>query len=260
VEALAVSDGFLYVSSFGSGYGPTGTIGKYTLMGAPVNASLITGLTQPTSIAISGTDLYVNNAGTPRVGKYTTSGGTVNASFISTTGGGAQSVAVSGSNLYVAINGNYRIAEYSTSTGAEVNDNFIPSVVNVYSLAVSGSDLYVMNGASSNGFVSKYTTSGALENTSLVSGLNDPFGVAVDDNDSHMYVSSFYPNSIVGEYTTSGGTIDPSLISTGLNRPFGIAVTESVPEPSSLVLLAAGIVALFCRGLSGYRIGVAGRK
>jgi hypothetical protein len=244
VEGLAVSNGFLYVSSFGSS-SSTGKIGKYDLMGNPVNPSLITGLTQPTSIAISGTDLYVANAGTSRVGKYTTSGGTINSSFISVTGGGVQSVAVSGSNVYVAINGNYRIAEYSASSGTAVNDNLITGIVSAYSLAISGSDLYVMNSRTTNGFVSKYFTSGTLENASLITGLNDPWGLAVDGSD--LYVSSFYPNSIVGKYTTSGGTISPSLISTGLNRPYGIAVTASLPEPSTLALLvtAAG-------GLIGY--------
>ncbi len=242
VEGLAVADGYLYVSTFGNN---AGSIGKYSLMGAPINTSLITGLYQPTSIAVSGTDLYVNNAGTSRVGKYTTSGGTINSSFISVSGGGAESVAVSGSNVFVAISGNYRIAEYSTTTGGTVNDNFIPGVVTGYSLAASGSDLYVMNSRTSGGFVSKYTTSGILQDASLVSGLDDPYGIAVDGSD--LYVSSFFPNSIVGKYTTSGGTIVPSLISTGLNRPYGIAVTAAIPEPTSpALLLASGV------GLLGY--------
>jgi non-heme chloroperoxidase len=41
----------------------------------------------------------------------------------------------------------------------------------------------------------------------------------------------------IGEYTTSGATVNASLIS-GLNAPTGIAMISTVPEPSSLTLLA----------------------
>jgi len=44
----------LYVSSFGNPLIGGGMVGKYTTVGAVVNANLITGLTQPASIAVSG--------------------------------------------------------------------------------------------------------------------------------------------------------------------------------------------------------------
>ncbi len=244
VEGLAVADGFLYVSTFGSGIGVfTGKVGKYTLLGEPVNPSLITGLAQPTSIAISGNDLYVNNAGSANVGKYTTSGATVNPSFITVTGGGGDAVAVSGSTVFVAIGGNYRIASYSAATGAVINNNLIPNQVQVTSLTVSGSDLYAVRQNS----VGKYTTSGAVQNASLITGLNNPFGVTVDG--SNLFVSSFFPNSLVGRYTTSGATINSSLISTGLNRPYGIAAVAAIPEPTTLIWG----VGILCVSLVGRR-------
>lgn len=57
------------------------TVGAYTNSGATINASLITGLNRPASVAVSGGFLYITSVnGT--IGKYTTSGVTVNASLV----------------------------------------------------------------------------------------------------------------------------------------------------------------------------------
>ena len=75
------------------------TIGEYTLSGAVVNASLVSGLRYPMGIVLSGSNLFVaNNAygNSPMtIGEYTTSGGTVNASLISGLNGPV-GIAVSG--------------------------------------------------------------------------------------------------------------------------------------------------------------------
>jgi hypothetical protein len=56
----------------------TGTIGKYTTAGVPVNPDLITGLSDPADIAVSGGNLFVTNQDTGSIGEYTTSGAPVN--------------------------------------------------------------------------------------------------------------------------------------------------------------------------------------
>jgi uncharacterized protein YjiK len=61
----------------------SGTIGEYTTSGATVNASLISGLSTPAGIAVSGSDIFVTNEGTGTIGEYTTSGALVNASLVS---------------------------------------------------------------------------------------------------------------------------------------------------------------------------------
>jgi hypothetical protein len=61
-----------------------GTIAEYTTSGATVNASLISGLSFPEGIAVSGSDLFVVNTnansvqtlGPGSIGEYTTSGAT----------------------------------------------------------------------------------------------------------------------------------------------------------------------------------------
>src|SRR5271155_4081159 len=60
------------------------TIGEYTTSGSTLNASLVSGLSSPGSIAVSGFNFFVvNESPTNTIGEYTTSGGTVNASLIS---------------------------------------------------------------------------------------------------------------------------------------------------------------------------------
>ena len=120
-----------------------GTIGEYTTSGATVNAALISGLSTPVGIAVSGSNLFVTNAGfgpgTGRIGEYTTSGAPVNPALISGLND-PQGIAVSGSNLFVTIVG---------------------------------------NGTAGNGTIGEYTTSGATVNAALISGLNTPTGIAI---------------------------------------------------------------------------------
>jgi sugar lactone lactonase YvrE len=76
---IPVTAGEVYVSQNNSGTIGSGTIAKYTTEGVLLNAALITGLSTPNGIAVSGTDLYVANTNNGTIGKYTTSGATVNA-------------------------------------------------------------------------------------------------------------------------------------------------------------------------------------
>src|SRR5437764_1229192 len=79
----------------------SGTIGEYGPDGSTINASLISGLNSPSSIAVFGTNLFVASFSSQEhaytIGKYTTSGSTVNASLI--TGFDPQGIAVSGNDL-----------------------------------------------------------------------------------------------------------------------------------------------------------------
>ena len=67
-----------------------------------MNASLVSGLSHPVGIAVSGSNLFVANHGTGTIGEYNaTSGAVVNASLVSGLSDPA-GIAVSGSNLFVA--------------------------------------------------------------------------------------------------------------------------------------------------------------
>src|SRR4030095_11931983 len=66
----------------------TGTIGEYTTSGATVDPALISGLSLPQGIAVSGGNLFVTSlnltSNTGRIGEYTTSGETVHPALITT--------------------------------------------------------------------------------------------------------------------------------------------------------------------------------
>ena len=62
-------------------------------------------------------------------------------------------------------------------------------------------------------------TTGATVNSSLISGLNRPYGIAVSGG--NLFVANYGANTI-GEYNaTTGATVNSSLVS-GLNGPTGI--------------------------------------
>ena len=127
-------------------------------------------------------------------------------------------------------NGNGVISEYTTA-GALVTGTLAASGAYPWSsIAVSGSNIYVSQDESteftSDTVVLEYSTSGALENSSLVSGLGQLMGMAVSDDGTKLYVADIV-NSNVGEYDASTGTaLNASLIS-GLGDPGSIAVSGS---------------------------------
>ncbi len=63
--------------------------------------------------------------------------------------------------------------------------------------------IYVTNLVSNT--IGEYTTTGAVVNASLITGLNAPTAIAVSGVD--LFVTNAYGDTI-GEYTTSGATVE----------------------------------------------------
>jgi len=62
------------------------------------------------------------------------------------------------------------------------------------------------------GTIGEYSTSGVTINSSLISGLGEPNGIAISGNDLFVANSSgVTPTTAVGEYTLSGNTVNASL-------------------------------------------------
>ena len=146
-------------------------------------------------------------------------------------------------------------------------------------IAISGEDLFVASQGGNS--IGEYTTSGATINTSLITGLNQTYGIAISgtnlfvavsgavglystsgltinaslisDSALNFFIAIFGTNLFVanwdsgtntgtiGEYTTSGATIDASLIS-GLYHPVGIAI---LPPPQFNIAPAGNQSVLF---------------
>ena len=153
---VAVSGSDLYVTGVNLATGPSaGKIGKYNaITGAPINASLVSGLEAPFGIAVSGSTLFVTDIGSSgsngTVGEYdANTGATINAALVS----GLHSpigVAVSGSDLFVVNNkgplgGKHTgsIGKYNAITGATINAALVPNLSYADCIAVSGSSLFV---------------------------------------------------------------------------------------------------------------------
>ena len=101
--------------------------------------------------------------------------------------------------------------------------------------AARADQIFVANGLADT--VGEYTTAGAPVNPALISGLSNPFGIAISGSD--LFVANF--NGTIGQYTTAGATLNPALIS-GLIGPYAIAVVATVPEPGSCILTLFGLV------------------
>jgi hypothetical protein len=202
-----------------------GTIGEYDYnTGGTVNASLVSGLSSPSDVAVSGVNLFVVDSQNFRIGEYNaTTGATVNASLVSGLSNGLNGIAVSGGYLYITNYGtngtNGTIGKYNATTGATVNASLVSGLSSPLSVALSGTYLYVVNNGS--GTIGKYTLAGAPVKASLVSGLSSPRGIVVSGTNLYVVNSG---SGIIGEYNvTTGAAVNASLVS-GLSGPYRIAL------------------------------------
>ena len=244
----------LFVTNFGNG-----KIGAYTTSGAVVNASLVSGLSQPVGIAVSGSNIYVTEKFNGTIGAYnTTSGAVVNANLVSGLNN-PSGIAVSGSNIYVVNEQNGTIGAYNTTSGAVVNANLVSGLNNPSGIAVSGSNIYVTE--LFNGTIGVYTTSGVLVNASLVSGLSFPYFLSVVDatdntnggggsgssgtpTQVNIFAGTSFSLGSIGVTATpvlAGGTL---VLSRGDSSSVSIAITSaggSIQSPTSGSATLSGV-------------------
>jgi hypothetical protein len=188
----------------------------------PVNASLITGLSGPVGLAVSGSDLFVVNRNNGTIGEYTTSGATVNAALVSNLGNNNPfGLAVSGSNLFVTDITNGTIGEYNATTGKAVNATLITGLSEPWGIAV------------------RPTIQGDVNDDGVVNGLDISL-VA-----SHWLQTGI---SVAGDGNGDGvvNGLDIALIASFWLQSVGNAGGSSAaaPEPSTLVLAMLGAIAL----------------
>ncbi len=176
-DSVALFGNNLFVSNIG------GTIGEYNATtGAAINANFITGIGNPQGIALFGSNLLIADSNSNRVLEYDAlTGILINGNFITGLNGPSM-LAVMGNSLFVSNFGtgtDGTVGKYKATTGAAINAAFIPSGLNAPDgLAVAGNKLYVVNFGG--GTVGEYdATTGAAINASLITGLNQPIGIAI---------------------------------------------------------------------------------
>ena len=203
-----------------------GTVSTYTTSGSLLNANFITGLSGPTNIAISGSDLYVSNSSNSTIGKYTIVSGTTsavqNASFITNTNGlnDPRGLVVSGSNLFVANLGTGVIQNYATSGSFVSNVVTVPGAngAGLTGLALSGTSLYEVNTYSLN--TSRYSTSGGA--ASFTISTNQGGAAAVSGSSLFVALQSGAGANTVRTFDLTTGAAQSTI--SGLSGPTGLAV------------------------------------
>jgi hypothetical protein len=245
--SLAVSGNSLFVAGAYNAI----SIAEFTTGGALVNPFLIS-ISEPVvccpysvaGVTVSGSDLFAASTnGT--ISEYTTSGALVNAALVSGLSiepGLPAGIAVSGSDLFVTNYGDATIGEYTTS-GTTVNASLIFPLQAIGIVAV-GSDLFIVN---QTGTISEYTTSGAFVASSFA-GITGAEAIATDGSNLFVsYQAGSFGTTITGEYTTSGAALNASLFTVAVPPGFPSIAVAPLPEPSTLLLVPAGLLAVAVR-------------
>jgi hypothetical protein len=227
------------------------SVGEYdAATGAPINASFVTGFRSPNAVAVDTQNhLFVRSGhNSTLVGEYdATTGSPINPNLIQSSSW-SRPIAVDGQNRLFAVGGTEplsvnRISTFDANNGTALNIDFVPytSALNApLAILLDGNNHLLVANRDSNTISQYDATTGALLNPAFINGqgLYEPVGMTLDGN-NHLFVTSW--NNIIGEYdATTGATINAAFISgQGLANPSRIVFISSVPEPSSLLLLAA---------------------
>lgn len=199
------------------------TVGEYTTSGTTINPALVSGLSSPQGVAVSGGHLFITNAGSNTIGEYDArTGAVINPALIS---GLHQpsGIAIIGNTLFVANSGNGTIGKYTTS-GATIDSTLISHVFPL-GIAVSGNDLFVTNAGQMFGAptVGKFTLSGETVDRTFIGGFT--LAEAIAASGGYLYISDPEDNSI-RKYTTASGSGVDSFRLALVGAPGGIAVSE----------------------------------
>jgi len=186
-----------------------------------------------------------NNVDSGTINAYSTIDGTPVPNFVPPQLQGAWSLAISGNSLYAMSQSSSKITEFNGITGATISGFTSPSgFYDPAGMAVWNGDLYVAALSTSNNEAKIYilnAATGATIISELVTGLDGPRGLAILGND--LFVGNV-ENDTIGEYdATDGSPVVGFTSPSGVSNP-GYLVASPIPEPSTWVMLAAGVGSL----------------
>ena len=194
-----------------------------------------TGLNSPQGLTVDANHIYVTNAtGTVTVYPLTATGNIAPTATL-TSLSDPFGVAVDANNLYVT-NNLTAVSVFPLSSITTGTLSLTPSAKIVGAgtglsgsegVAVDGSHIYVANATGSTVTVYPLTATGNQAPTATLSGVFDPFGIAV--NADAIYLTT---NQAVAAYALSASGSQPALATisgglTGLNAPSGLALNSS---------------------------------
>lgn len=176
--------GAVFVVNNGGG-GGVQWLNKFNPDGTVVNNTFVNVATSPDGVLIDGTAALVVRWASSAVGKYVstgtggTPGTTINASFLTNPGVGTWrpfNVAKdSAGNYYVT--GNSLVSKFA-SNGSLISQNFI-SFTNAYGIAIDEND-NIFVGAQNGSVIGKYSSSGAVINSSFITGVANVTSIVIE--------------------------------------------------------------------------------
>ena len=214
------AQGQIFVSSYtgsvlASPGGDLGIVGQFNLDGSAINPTRFAA-PSATDMMVDGSNLYIANTGAGFAGSIdqynivTGQGGQIVGDLF-----GIESVAVSKNTMFVGyLSYTGRVGKFTTS-GEAIDESFISGLQSrVFGIVPSadGTKLYVSE--YDQGVVAEYdSATGAVINSSLISGLNLPTGMAIAGSKLFVVNSG---NGVIGAYSLDGTPINAALI-TGLD-------------------------------------------
>jgi sugar lactone lactonase YvrE len=240
---LAVDQkGDVYVTSFTSFFGPTGTIEKFSPSGEFLG-TFASGLSVPSDLAVDTLgNIYAMEYGTNTIEKFSSTGKDLG-NFATLLNPPERMAFDSAGNLYVT---NGQQIDIFSPTGAHLG--WITTFGSPIGLAIKANTIYVAETADN--VINEYSTSGAFLGRFASTGLDFTESMAFDAA-GNLYASNNFSSSIE-KFSPTGE--DLGVFASGLNGPEAIAFAVSaVPEPTSLTLLVLGVAGLTITSLASNR-------
>jgi hypothetical protein len=204
----------------------TGSIGRAKINGTGANNNLITGLNQPSEVAVDSKFIYWAEGGANRIGIANLDGSGANPSFITTGVSSPLGIAVTANSGIYWVNhvaGNDTVGHANIDGSNPVGNFFDTGSADVCGLAADQSFLYWLNtsppGAER---IGRAPLSGATPNPNFITVPTAGCGVAVDG--SFLY---WEPGATsIGRVPVGGGAPDAAFIPAAATDPCGVAVNS----------------------------------
>jgi hypothetical protein len=203
-----------------------GSIGRAKINGTGANNNFITGLNQPSEVAVDSKFIYWSESGTNRIGRANLDGSGVNPSFVTTGVSGPLGLAVTANSgiFWVNHDATTDTVGHANLDGSTPVGNFFDSgSVDVCGLAADQSFVYWLNTSGGPLAIGRAPLSGAGPNPNFIPVPSVGCGVAVDP--SFLYWDA---GNAIGRAPVGGGSSDAAFVpatAAGAD-PSGVAVNS----------------------------------
>jgi hypothetical protein len=187
-----------------------GSIGRAKINGTGANNNLITGLNEPTQVALDSRFLYWSESGTNRIGRANLDGSSPNPNFITTGVTSPFGLAVTANSGIYWLNhvtGNDTVGHANIDGSNPVGNFFDSGSLDVCGLAADQTFVYWLNTSGGPLAIGRAPLSGAGPNPNFIPVTSVGCGVAVDA--SFLYWEA---GNAIGRAPVGGGSSDPAFI------------------------------------------------